>query len=519
MAGWSAATFTFDRSTVPVAGAASVVVMLFPSREAGVGSGGSAGELRGQWGECGCGVEPSAVRIVEAPVPCGRAGSVPEVVEGAAEEQERVLLGVDGGVDDLADEDDVVAAVVLGPRPADQGGGVTGEGGCDPGVVPVRCDGLRPAGEMQCGGELVGREDVHGERRVGEVAARLRRPRQRHLAQPRLQRDGREGGDRGPVRGALGAGARDHRDPTGELAEDVAKCSLVHGETAFLHDVRLRVDPEREPTYDPDHTPSIRVAKGRSALRSGLGPGRIDRATRDRRHSTVLAWGVAHTPAQHQLGGLEGRMRAPESRGFTDWDEVHDVVSQAYFPHQLTLLGRGPAARTSLESTQLGASRLARIGFGVDVLIRSEHPGAYGINIPLTGHLVTAVGRDEVVSAPGLATVCPPGSRPSSPGGAVRARSSGSRSTATTCSARWTACSPAPAGGCPRSWICGPARGPTGCVSCVRSRTSRCGTTSCSAATRWPSSCAAPSRQPSCSPPRRTTATARPEHVRGPSRG
>lgn len=101
-------------------------------------------------------------------------------------------------------------------------------------------------------------------------------------------------------------------------------------------------------------------------------------------------------------------MRAPESRGFTDWDEVHDVVSQAYFPHQLTLLGRGPAARTSLESTQLGASRLARIGFGVDVSIRSEHPGAYGINIPLTGHLVTAVGRDEVVSAPGLATVCPP---------------------------------------------------------------------------------------------------------------
>ncbi|OOL31688.1 AraC family transcriptional regulator [Rhodococcus rhodochrous] len=101
-------------------------------------------------------------------------------------------------------------------------------------------------------------------------------------------------------------------------------------------------------------------------------------------------------------------MRAPESRGFTDWDEVHDVVSQAYFPHQLTLLSRGPAARTSLESTQLGAARLARIGFGVDVSIRSEHPGAYGINIPLTGHLVTALGRDEVVSTPGLATVCPP---------------------------------------------------------------------------------------------------------------
>lgn len=102
---------------------------------------------------------------------------------------------------------------------------------------------------------------------------------------------------------------------------------------------------------------------------------------------------------------MRGQLEGP---GFTDWDEVHEVVADAYFPHRLTPLRRESAARSSLESVQLGASRLARIGFGATVSIHSDHPGAYGINIPLTGRLVSVTRSEEVVSTPGLATICPP---------------------------------------------------------------------------------------------------------------
>ena len=98
-----------------------------------------------------------------------------------------------------------------------------------------------------------------------------------------------------------------------------------------------------------------------------------------------------------------------EGSAFTDWDEVHQVAADAYFPHQLTPLTRGSAARSSLESARLGASRVARLGFGATVSIRSNHPGAYGINIPLAGHIVSVTrSGEEVVSTPGLATICPP---------------------------------------------------------------------------------------------------------------
>ncbi|AWK74753.1 AraC family transcriptional regulator [Rhodococcus oxybenzonivorans] len=97
--------------------------------------------------------------------------------------------------------------------------------------------------------------------------------------------------------------------------------------------------------------------------------------------------------------------------GFTDWDEVHEVVADAYFPHDLRPLSRDDAARSSLESTELGPSRLARIGFGAAVSIESDHPGAYGINIPLAGHIVSVTGAREVTSTPGFATICPPDTR------------------------------------------------------------------------------------------------------------
>ncbi|MGW5267597.1 AraC family transcriptional regulator [Rhodococcus sp. NPDC003994] len=103
--------------------------------------------------------------------------------------------------------------------------------------------------------------------------------------------------------------------------------------------------------------------------------------------------------------------QSPESRRPTDWDEVHDVVADAYFPHELRPLGRGDASGYRLESSTLGPSVLARIGFGSAVSIESDHPGAFGINIPLTGHLITRVAGRDVVSTPGQATINPPDTR------------------------------------------------------------------------------------------------------------
>src|SRR6478735_8429460 len=113
----------------------------------------------------------------------------------------------------------------------------------------------------------------------------------------------------------------------------------------------------------------------------------------------MLGSGVARTPPKREVRGLDVRMRGQlEGPGFTDWDEVHEVVADAYFPHELRPLSRDNAARSSLESSDVGASRLARIGFGAAVAIESDHPGAYGINIPLTGNIVSVTGGMEVTS-------------------------------------------------------------------------------------------------------------------------
>ncbi|QKT09737.1 AraC family transcriptional regulator [Rhodococcus sp. W8901] len=91
-----------------------------------------------------------------------------------------------------------------------------------------------------------------------------------------------------------------------------------------------------------------------------------------------------------------------------DWDEISQVVADAYFPHTLT--PRTPV-RTDCafpRSTGEGPVRIARLGWGADVSIRSDHPGAYGVNIPVSGRLDSVVGGREVSSLPGTATVCPP---------------------------------------------------------------------------------------------------------------
>lgn len=91
-----------------------------------------------------------------------------------------------------------------------------------------------------------------------------------------------------------------------------------------------------------------------------------------------------------------------------DWDEATRLASDAYFPHVLTRMSADRTPGLTLRNATLGPVRFARIGWGTDVRIDSDHPGGYAINIPLSGHQTSVVRGVEVVSTPGQATICPP---------------------------------------------------------------------------------------------------------------
>ncbi|UYP21125.1 AraC family transcriptional regulator [Rhodococcus sp. Z13] len=90
--------------------------------------------------------------------------------------------------------------------------------------------------------------------------------------------------------------------------------------------------------------------------------------------------------------------------GPVDWEEVEEVVSNAYFEHELTPLDDvAPSLR--LRTLPLGPIRLARIGWGAAVSIRSEHPGGYAVNIPVSGRISAGEG---VLSGVGQAVIFRP---------------------------------------------------------------------------------------------------------------
>jgi len=91
-----------------------------------------------------------------------------------------------------------------------------------------------------------------------------------------------------------------------------------------------------------------------------------------------------------------------------DYDAFSSAVTQAYFPHDLRIQRAGPGLSNTLRSVSLGPVRLARIGWGADVAVESEHPGAWAINVPRSGVLEARIGERRVQSIDGQATVCPP---------------------------------------------------------------------------------------------------------------
>jgi len=89
----------------------------------------------------------------------------------------------------------------------------------------------------------------------------------------------------------------------------------------------------------------------------------------------------------------------------SDWGQASRVVAEAYFPHQLRLLGGGAEPRLTLRTLDLGHVLLGQVGWGADVAIECDYPGAYEINVPLTGHLESRGRHGRVTSLPGQATV------------------------------------------------------------------------------------------------------------------
>lgn len=87
--------------------------------------------------------------------------------------------------------------------------------------------------------------------------------------------------------------------------------------------------------------------------------------------------------------------------------DFSDAVARAYFPHDLAIKRR-PAGPADLRAVDLGPVRLARIGWGSEVSVESEHPGAWAVNVPRSGVLEANVGGHHVLSLDGQATVCPP---------------------------------------------------------------------------------------------------------------
>jgi AraC-like DNA-binding protein len=91
--------------------------------------------------------------------------------------------------------------------------------------------------------------------------------------------------------------------------------------------------------------------------------------------------------------------------GTDDWDDASRAVAGVYFPHDLTELSGSERPEVDLAAVDLGGVMIGRLSWGADVSIACDYPGAYEVNIPLTGRLESHGRSGPVVSEPGSATV------------------------------------------------------------------------------------------------------------------
>ena len=94
------------------------------------------------------------------------------------------------------------------------------------------------------------------------------------------------------------------------------------------------------------------------------------------------------------------RGRAPR-----DWGNASRVVAEAYFPHELRLVGGVHEPRLTLRTLDLGPVLIGHVGWGADVAIDCDYPGAYEVNMPITGHIESRGRHGTVASVAGQGTV------------------------------------------------------------------------------------------------------------------
>lgn len=93
----------------------------------------------------------------------------------------------------------------------------------------------------------------------------------------------------------------------------------------------------------------------------------------------------------------------------TSWDEACTAASTAYFPHSLSPVSPGCSLDMSLHAADLGPLTVGKLSFGADVHLEcGELETGYEVNIPVSGHIRSICGPEEVVSAPGEGTVYTP---------------------------------------------------------------------------------------------------------------
>jgi AraC-like DNA-binding protein len=98
-------------------------------------------------------------------------------------------------------------------------------------------------------------------------------------------------------------------------------------------------------------------------------------------------------------------MSMPSKTHTSDWETAHRAVEQAYFPHELTVLTTPDLLELNLQTVDLGPVTIGRLNWGTDVSIACDYPGAYEINIPVSGSLDSRSGSARTVSEQGQATV------------------------------------------------------------------------------------------------------------------
>lgn len=116
---------------------------------------------------------------------------------------------------------------------------------------------------------------------------------------------------------------------------------------------------------------------------------------------------------QHQMraefvicisGTLSGMSRRPRLTP-QDWGQASHAVAHEYFPHELRLLGGTHEPRLTLRTLDLGSVLIGHVGWGADVAIECEYPGAYEVNMPITGHFESRGRFGPATSVVGQGTV------------------------------------------------------------------------------------------------------------------